>query len=119
MGTRIVHHDSTDIPILVCSKGAPLSSQGVFFGAAKTRDMPFDCVMPLFFFHVIVVVFISRIFFFFLRRFKQPRIVSDVLVRTSDPKILHACVACMHASVIVLQFSFPSFGIAFARAVEI
>lgn len=65
-----------------CTRPADPFSDGVFY-----NERPLSHALPLFLLQIVIMVFTSYAIYFFLRRYNQPRVVSDMIVKPCHPSL--------------------------------
>lgn len=81
MGDVVNTVNRTDDTI-VCYSPTMITTNGIWQG-----DNPLDYSLPLFILQLTLVVVITRLLVFLLKPLRQPRVISEILVRT-----MYACI---------------------------
>lgn len=68
--------EHTNDTSIICYAPSMITTNGVWQG-----DNPLDFSLPLFVLQLTLVVLVTRFFVFVLKPFRQPRVISEILVR--------------------------------------
>ena len=71
----MAEENSTSDTSIICYAPSMITTNGVWQG-----DNPLDFSLPLFVLQLTLVVLVTRFFVFVLKPFRQPRVISEILV---------------------------------------